>query len=79
MSSQERRLALAAAVQSIKRDKISYRAAAKLHGLVYETLYSYLKRTYPNIVQVRKIEFKKNSFSSAITAKRSDIAKKEYF
>lgn len=43
MSSQERQLAITAAIQSIKMDKLSYQAAAELHGVNLRTLY----RKYP--------------------------------
>lgn len=75
MSSQERQLALDAAAQSVKRDKMSYRSAAKLHGLVHMTLHRYLKKTDPNFAQTQKKSewvfnskvkfYKKNASSSA--------------
>lgn len=51
MNSLERKMALEAAVQSIKRDKMSYVAAAKLHGLVRTTVSRFLQRTDPNYVK----------------------------
>lgn len=54
MSFQQRQLALQAAVQSIKCDNMSIRAAAKFHGLTYWTLQYYFKKTDPNFFKVPK-------------------------
>lgn len=48
MSRQERQLALEAAIQSVKRDKMTCRAAARLHGLAKSTVNRYFNKAYPN-------------------------------
>lgn len=48
MSRQERHIALEAAIQSVKRDKMTFRAAARLHGLAKSSVNRYFNKVYPN-------------------------------